>query len=97
MHIAEVISTQPSHHLASTPAGVSEGGGGGETHPDHLRTGVVRTAAARLQRMPVRLQGRHAEVGHADVVLFVQQQVLRLQVTVAATASQKAYRNSRWR
>ena len=90
MHVAGVISTQPSHDLASTPAGVCVGGGGG-THPDHLWTGVMGAAAARLQRVAVRLQGGHPEVGHSDVVLLVQQQVLGLQVTVAATTGQKAY------
>ncbi len=49
---------------------------------DHLRAGVVRGAAGRLQHGANRLQGGHAEVGDLDVVLVVQQKVLGLQVTV---------------
>ena len=47
-----------------------------------LRAGVVRRAAARLQHRAVHLQRRHAEVGYLDVQLVVQQQILRLQISV---------------
>ena len=57
-----------------------------DTYPDDLGAGVVRRATARLQHRALHLQRRHAEVGHADVVLLVQQQVLRLQVAVTVGA-----------
>lgn len=53
------------------------------THPDNLGAGVVGGAARGLQHGAGGLEGGHAEVGHLDVVLVVQQQVLRLQVSVA--------------
>ena len=49
------------------------------------------TAAAGLQRVTVRLERSHAEVGHADVVLLVEKQVLRLQVSMAVTYRSDGY------
>lgn len=51
--------------------------------PDHLGTGVVRGAAARLQHGPRRLQRSHAKVRNLNVVLLVQEQVLWFQISVA--------------
>ena len=53
------------------------------THPDDFRTGVVRGPATRLEHGPHGLEGGHAEVGHLDVVLVVQEEVLRFQVPMA--------------
>ena len=60
-----------------------------DTHPDDLRAGVVRGAAAGLQHRPQRLQRGHPEVRNLYIVLVVQQQVLRLQVSVAAMENMK--------
>ena len=49
----------------------------------HLRTSVVRRSAAGLEHGAPGLEGGHAEVGHLDVVLVVEQEVLGLQVAVA--------------
>lgn len=62
----------PARRLASSPAR-------GEAVEDS------HSPAAGLQEAVPHLQGCHAEVGDADVVLLIQQQVLWLQVSVTMT------------
>lgn len=51
--------------------------------PDSSWGEGCHTPAAGLQQAVADLQGRHAKVRNTDVVLLIQQQVLRLQVPVA--------------
>lgn len=56
-----------------------------ETYPYDLWTRVVWAAAGGLQHAASWLQGSHPKVGYLNVILLVQQQILRLQVAMAET------------
>lgn len=47
--------------------------------------------AAGLEEAAVRLQRGHAEVGYADVGLVVEEQVLRLEIAMAANSANVAH------
>ena len=49
---------------------------------EHLGSGVARTAARVAQHLARRAAGRQAKVGDPDVAVLVEQQVLRLDVSV---------------
>jgi len=53
------------------------------THPDDFRASIMRRSARGLEHRPHRLERGHPEVCDLDVVLVVQQKVLRLQIAVA--------------
>lgn len=62
------------------------------SYPDDLRAGVVRAAARGLEQRAGGLQRRHAEVRDLDVVPLVQQQILRLEIAVAADVVTRCYK-----
>ena len=53
-----------------------------ETYSNHFGTGVMRRTAAGFQHGAGRLQRRHSEIRYLDIILLVQQQIFRLQVSV---------------
>lgn len=54
-----------------------------DTYAYDFWASVMRGPAGRFEHRPFRLQGRHPEIRNADVVLFVQQQIFRLQISMA--------------
>lgn len=53
------------------------------TNSDNLRTSIMRTPTTRLQQPLAGLPSSHPKIRHLDILLFIQQQILRLEIPMA--------------